>query len=97
MRDFFFVVSTIADQSHQVGEFGSVFKVGQSLCTTEGIDVVRPEPLRATFRMKTTFKGVVRNKVLYTNARLHALCRQSLKMQTHRTSDAGRSGTEINE
>ena len=55
-----------------MGEFGSVLIVGRSLCTTQGIDVVRPEPLRATFRMKRTFKGVVRIKVLYTIARLHA-------------------------
>ena len=55
-----------------MGEFGSVLNVGRSVCTTEGIDVVRPEPLRATFRMKRTFKGVVRIKVFYTIARLHA-------------------------
>ena len=51
-----------------MGEFGSVPNVGRSLCTTEGIDGSRPEPLRATFRMKRTCKGVV----VYTNARLHA-------------------------
>ena len=46
---FAFVVSTIAEESHQVREFGSVLNVGGSLGTTEGIDVIRPKPLKKIF------------------------------------------------
>ena len=84
----------------RLGNLGSVLNAGQSLCTTEDIDVSRPEPLRATF-MKTPFTRLSFLRVWNTPVLL--FCRKgvvsglALGCIVHRVRRATTAGTETTE